>query len=60
MTEWRKSSLSTNSSDCVETAVGTTATGLRDSKSPASTLTISRANWSRFLSATKTDEFTAR
>jgi hypothetical protein len=53
MTEWRKSSYSANSSECVEVGRGT---GVRDSKAPAPHLEIGPSAWSAFLSAAKADK----
>ncbi|GHH35590.1 DUF397 domain-containing protein [Lentzea cavernae] len=46
MTTWRKSSYSADSSDCVEVGHGV---GIRDSKAPATHLTVSSEAWSAFL-----------
>lgn len=55
MTEWRKSSYSGNSSECVEVGRGV---GVRDSKAPAAHLAIGTSAWSAFLAATKADKLT--
>ncbi|SDH54979.1 protein of unknown function [Lentzea fradiae] len=46
MSNWRKSSHSANSSDCVEVGHGV---GIRDSKAPAIHLPVSPEAWSAFL-----------
>ncbi|NKE56989.1 DUF397 domain-containing protein [Lentzea sp. PSKA42] len=53
MTEWRKSSYSADTSDCVEVGRGV---GVRDSKSPVAHLAIGTSAWSAFLAATKADK----
>ena len=54
MTEWRKSSYSPNSNDCVEVGAGV---GIRDSKSPVVHVPLTSQAWAAFLSATKEDRF---
>ncbi|WUD22849.1 DUF397 domain-containing protein [Lentzea sp. NBC_00516] len=46
MSIWRKSSYSSNSSNCVEIGHGV---GIRDSKAPATHLPVSGEAWSTFL-----------
>ncbi|SDH54933.1 protein of unknown function [Lentzea fradiae] len=46
MANWRKSSYSADSSDCVEVGHGV---GIRDSKAPATHLQVSAEAWSAFL-----------
>ncbi|GLZ34598.1 hypothetical protein Lesp02_67850 [Lentzea sp. NBRC 105346] len=50
MTEWRKSSYSPNSSDCVAVGRGV---GIRDTKAPATHLPVSPSAWAVFLNAAK-------
>jgi hypothetical protein len=50
MSIWRKSSRSFNSNDCVEIGRGI---GIRDSKAPATHLTVSTEAWSAFLRRVK-------
>lgn len=53
-TTWRKSSYSSNGSDCVEVAFAGDGVATRDSKAPAGpTLTFSAARWSSFLAEVK-------
>ncbi|MET9629975.1 DUF397 domain-containing protein [Lentzea sp. NPDC006480] len=49
MTAWRKSSYSGDGNNCVEVGHGV---GIRDSKAPATHLTVSAAAWSAFLKDT--------
>ncbi|MFI6102060.1 DUF397 domain-containing protein [Lentzea sp. NPDC051213] len=53
MTEWRKSSYTANSAECVEVGPGV---GIRDSKDPGPHMEIGPSAWSAFLSATKADK----
>lgn len=46
MTNWRKSSYSGDSNNCVEIGRGV---GIRDSKAPATHLPVSAEAWSAFL-----------
>lgn len=46
MTNWRKSSYSGDSNNCVEIGTGV---GIRDSKAPATHLPVSAQAWSAFL-----------
>ncbi|MET9226567.1 DUF397 domain-containing protein [Lentzea sp. NPDC003310] len=46
MTNWRKSSYSGDSNNCVEIGRGV---GIRDSKAPSTHLPVSAAAWSAFL-----------
>lgn len=46
MVEWRKSTYSATSSDCVEVGRGV---GIRDSKAPATHLPVEPAAWAAFL-----------
>jgi Domain of unknown function (DUF397) len=56
---WRKSSRS-NSGNCVEVAATSTAVFVRDSKDPGGpVLQFGCDEWSAFLTAVKSDEFTA-
>lgn len=55
MIEWRKSSYSGNSSECVEVGC---SVGIRDSKAPAAHLAIGTTAWVAFLNATKADKLT--
>ena len=50
MTRWRKSSYSSNASDCVEVATGI---GIRDSKAPAAHIEVGAAAWTSFLSTVR-------
>lgn len=53
---WRKSSRSGNSSNCVEVALGPEAVGVRDSKDPTGPhLNFTHAEWIAFLHAIRTD-----
>ena len=53
--DWRKSSRSGNSSNCVEVALGPEAVGVRDSKDPTGpALVFTRAEWAAFLTALRT------
>ena len=54
MTEWRKSSYSGNSSDCVEVGRGI---GVRDSKAPAVHIPVGPSAWTAFLSAAKCETY---
>ncbi|MDX3663540.1 DUF397 domain-containing protein [Streptomyces sp. ID05-26A] len=47
MTNWRKSSYSGDSNNCVEVGHGV---GIRDSKAPSTFLPVSANAWSAFLS----------
>jgi hypothetical protein len=47
---WRKSSYSANAMDCIEVATGV---GIRDSKAPATRLSVSADAWSAFLRTVK-------
>lgn len=54
--EWRKSSYSTQSQNCVEVADLPGASAVRDSQHPeAGHLTFPAAEWRAFLDAVKTD-----
>jgi hypothetical protein len=58
--EWRKSSRSGAGNDCVELAVGTTATAVRDSKNAEhGHLAFADTGWRVFVGALKDDEFDA-
>lgn len=58
-TTWRKSSHSSNGSDCVEVASTPHATLARDSKNPTGpTLRFAQTSWAGFLARTKADDFT--
>ncbi|MFJ5989451.1 DUF397 domain-containing protein [Lentzea sp. NPDC092896] len=46
MTNWRKSSYSGDSNNCVEVGHGV---GIRDSKAPSTHLSVSSEAWSAFL-----------
>lgn len=52
MAGWRKSSYSSNASDCVEVATGI---GIRDSKAPDVHIEVGAAAWTSFLSKVKRD-----
>jgi hypothetical protein len=52
MAGWRKSSYSSNASDCVEVATGI---GIRDSKAPAAHIEVGAVAWTAFLTAAKRD-----
>jgi hypothetical protein len=55
---WRKSTRSTDKSNCVEVAVTTGAVVVRDSKNPAGgTLAVPPHAWTAFTTALFTDEF---
>ncbi|SDH80227.1 protein of unknown function [Actinokineospora alba] len=59
--EWRKSSRSGAGNDCVELAVGTSATAVRDSKNAEhGHLAFADMEWRVFVGALKGDEFDAR
>ncbi|HEX6357565.1 DUF397 domain-containing protein [Actinophytocola sp.] len=48
--EWRKSTFSTASGECVEVARGAEAVGVRDSKNPAGpALTVTPTAWIAFI-----------
>ncbi|MFJ8960854.1 DUF397 domain-containing protein [Lentzea sp. NPDC102401] len=53
MTEWRKSTYSVNGTDCVEVGQGV---GVRDSKAPATHITLGPDAWTAFLAATKAEK----
>jgi uncharacterized protein DUF397 len=56
---WRKSSYSSNGSNCVEVAGTPDATLARDSKNPTGpTLRFAQSSWAGFLARTKADAFT--
>lgn len=57
--KWRKSRRSSISGDnCVEVAgLGKGRVGVRDSKSPTSTLTLSAAGWRRLAVAIRTERY---
>lgn len=48
---WHKSSYSGGNSDCVEVAHTSAVVGVRDSKSPTGTLSVTRVAWKAFLAA---------
>lgn len=51
---WNKSSYSTNSVGCVEVALTSGATGVRDSKDPdGGTLVVSSQQWKSFVDSVK-------
>jgi hypothetical protein len=50
MAGWRKSSYSSNASDCVEVATGI---GIRDSKAPTARIEVGAAAWTAFLGTVK-------
>ncbi|GLZ31129.1 toxin [Lentzea sp. NBRC 105346] len=52
---WLKSSYSPDGDNCVEVGFGV---GIRDSKSPAAHIPLSRSAWTSFLTATKHDALT--
>jgi hypothetical protein len=55
---WRKSSYSSGSGACVEVAVLSDGTiGVRDSKNPTTSLTVTPAAWITFLATTKHGTF---
>jgi hypothetical protein len=55
---WRKSTYSGNENVCVELAVGSTETNIRDSKAPAEgALTFHPAPFARLLTAVTMGEF---
>ncbi|WP_163512675.1 DUF397 domain-containing protein [Fodinicola acaciae] len=50
VSQWRKSTRSGSSSDCVEVGQGEQVIGVRDSKNPtAGTLAVAASAWSAFL-----------
>ena len=49
MTEWRKSSRSADTANCVEVARVRERVAARDSKNPAPTITFPATSWARFL-----------
>lgn len=56
--QWRKSSRSNASGDCVEVADLRDVVGVRDSKNPdGSVLMFSTAEWAAFLDGVKDGEF---
>ncbi|RZS34273.1 uncharacterized protein DUF397 [Herbihabitans rhizosphaerae] len=58
--KWRKSGFSGAGNDCVELAVSTGSTALRDSKSPATgQLAFENAGWHEFLGAVVGDRLRA-
>lgn len=55
---WRKSSRSTNTSNCVEVAYAQDAVAVRDSKDPdGPALAVPSAEWGAFLAHAKRGEF---
>jgi hypothetical protein len=59
--EWRKSSRSNATQECVEAAFLPGVTAVRDSKNPAGpVLTFAPTGWTNFLSAIKSGDFDAR
>ncbi|WP_019853328.1 DUF397 domain-containing protein [Actinopolyspora mortivallis] len=55
---WRKSSRSTNTSNCVEVGWLADGTAVRDTKNRAAGhLTTTHAQWTAFLTALKTNRF---
>ena len=60
MTNWRKSSYSGegDGNDCVEIASTSTRVGVRDSKTPARTLTFPTGAFTAFLNAVKNNHST--
>jgi Domain of unknown function (DUF397) len=56
--DWRKSSRSSGSANCVEFATHGTTVGLRDSKNPAGPVLEFEANaWNDFVAGVKAGEF---
>lgn len=51
---WRKSSYSANAQNCVEIGRGV---GVRDSKAPATHLTVAPSSWCAFLLSVKAGRF---
>ena len=57
---WRKSSRSSSKPNCVEVAFADQAVAARDSKRrDGAALVFSRADWTSFLEAVRTDRFQA-
>ena len=55
---WRKSSRSTDTSNCVEVALTGPAVAIRDSKQPTrATLTVTPQAWTAFTTAVRNREF---
>lgn len=54
---WRKSSHSGGGNDCVEIAMASAATVVRDSKNPAGPrLSFGAVNWTAFVNSAKNDQ----
>ena len=54
LAQWRKSSYSGNSGNCVEVAITGSLIGIRDSKNPSGpTLMVTREYWREFLATVK-------
>ena len=54
---WRKSSLCTEGSECVEVARGDQLVGMRDSKNPQPVLLIATEAWRAFIADLKAGRF---
>lgn len=56
--QWRKSSYSSETANCVEVALSSALVGVRDSKNPeGATLVYSAGSWGDFVSAVRGGEF---
>ena len=59
--QWRKSSYSSDSANCVEVLLSETQVGVRDSKDQTGpALSYSAASWTDFVAAVRSGEFSHR